>query len=98
MREAYQAQPGNLYLQEVSADHFTVHGYDGRRWHMEGSISPEEIRHNSTHWYFMGEIVCRGKKRQYYRRSQVGNENICCQTFKFVVMLGLRRWLLLSWR
>jgi hypothetical protein len=81
MRDAYQAEPGDLYIQEVSTDHFTLHCYDGRRWHVEGSMSQEEIRRNPAHWCFMGEIECRGKKRQYYRSSQVGNENIWQQTF-----------------
>ena len=69
-QEAYPSIAGDIRIQEVRADHFSLHFYDGRRWHLEGYMSEQEIQRRPAHWRFMGESECKGLKRQYYRSQE----------------------------
>jgi len=68
-QETYQPETGDIRIQEVQADHFSLCFYNGRRWNLTGYISEQEIQRRPAHWRLMAENVCEGKKRQYYSSS-----------------------------
>ena len=70
MAETYHPIPGDIRIQEVHPDRFSIRFYDGAKWHLEGCMSAQEVQRRPAYRRLMDESECKGKRRQYYRSQE----------------------------
>jgi hypothetical protein len=64
----WQPQEGDLYIQEVTAGHFTIHRYQGGQWEqMQGGFSEQDIQDIQAALARFGFSSSQGHRR-YYRQ------------------------------
>ena len=67
-QNTYQFMAGDLYIQEVRVDHFTIHRYTGENWeHLGGGHCEQDIKTLTASMQFLGES--KGFRR-YYRLKE----------------------------